>query len=198
VGDTIGMTATRKTTVTHPDGTVSARASQSRAYTHAIQISPAPAESYAMYLINKATALNATAISYRQAAADAVVTIRDRGFGDSSADSLYSHHATLSGTGGYIYTWCSSDGQTRGFGDDSSAVSVREHLVAYAIEMAETNETEADKLVWEAKAIIAAGEPVGQFRVVRWSSSRALALKAMTEFSDASQQGCRVRVVPVD
>ena len=197
MADTRYMTATRKTTVTHTDGTKSTRGSKTRAYTHAVEITPAPARAYADFLIRQGQALTAKATAYRQAATDGRVAIVSRGI--TTSDPLINHQATLIGTDRGIYTWCSADGQTRDIMQDGYPVAgVRQSLVAHAVAMAERYEADAAKLADEATEIATAGTPVGAYGVLRWSSSQALAGKGMNEFATYTDRGHTIRVVPVD
>ncbi len=184
---------TARTNVTHADGTVSTRGSKTRTYTHAIEVSPAPADRYAAYLLNAASTATAKAARFREAADAGRVQIVSRGF--STQDDHYSHQATLMGTDRVIYNWCSPDGQTKS-GDE--IVSVREQLIDNARQFADDYERTAAKRTEEAERVLAAGQPVGKYHVVRWSSSARLATAALGTFEYLAAQGHTVRVVPVD
>lgn len=191
--------AARKTTVTHADGTVSTRKSQSRTYTHAVEIAPARAAAYAAWQTAAAAKEEARAAQYRAAAAAGKVVIKSRGFPGTRPESLHDYEATLAGTGGYVYTWCSADGRTQDIvADGKPIVDVRAYLIEHATQYAEGIEQRAAELRAEAAKILAAGTPVGDYGVLRWSSRADLATKALSEFDYAVQRGHTIRVVPVD
>lgn len=197
MSDTRYMTATRKTSVTHADGTVSKRASKTRTYSHAVEVTPAPAASYAAYLTQLAAEATAKAASLRAAAEAASVAITSRGW--STGDPYYSHQATLRGTNRQVYTWCSADGQRVDvLADGKPVVSAKDSLVADALSGAQRAEQDAERFTARAAAVLAAGEPVGEYKVVRWSSRADLAVKALSEFERYTDWGHTVRVVPVD
>lgn len=188
--------AARKTTVTHADGTVSTRKSQSRVYTHAVEVSPAPAGKYAAYLTGQAEKEEARAAKYRAAAAAGKVAIRSRGF-TSPSENYHDYQATLIGTDRDIYTWCSAEGLTQ----DIAAVGVvhvGRYLVEYATRYAEEVERGAAKFRAQAADVLAAGGQVGAYGVVRWSSRADLAARSLGEFDYATARGSTVRVVSVD
>jgi hypothetical protein len=186
----------RLTTVTHPDGTVSRRTSETRTYTHAVAVGPAPAEAMAAYLDRRATELEAAAAVLREAAATAKVTIRDRGLGGNSRD-LITHVAKLAGT--EVYTWCSADGRTESHRTETTeVVEVGPYVRESARSGAEWREKEAANLLSRAAEIRAAGAPVGEWGVVRWSSRADLAQAALSTFDHLAAQGSPVQVVPVD
>lgn len=194
--------AARKTTVTHADGTVSIRKSQSRTYTHAIEEGPAPAAAYAAYLVRQAERSEANAAKLRAAAERGSVVVRSRGF--SSPGQYHDHEAILRGTesakgNAQIYTWCSADGRTQDVvADGKPIVDVRAYLIEYATRYAEEIERGAVKGRAEAAEVLAAGTPVGTYGILRWSLRADLAVKALSEFDYAVQRGHTVRVVPVD
>lgn len=191
------MTETRKTTVTHADGTVSRRASKTRTYSHAVEVSPAPAEAYAADLDRQARDRRDTAARYRAAADAGHVTIKSRGFGTINPD--VSHQATLSGTDGYIYTWCNADAITHTLpSQGAQPVHVTEDLPRHARDTAANYDTAAEKLEAEAAAVRTAGVPVGRYGVARWSSRADLAAKALAEFEYLTAKGHQLRVVAVD
>jgi hypothetical protein len=186
----------RFTTVTHPDGTVSRRGSETMTYTHAVEVGPAPAEAMAAYLERQAAKSTADATALREAAASAKVTIRSRGLGGDPRD-LVSHVAKLAGT--EVYTWCSPDGRTESHRTETTqVVEVGQYLRESAISSAEAREESAAKLLGQAAEIRAAGVPVDGWGVVRWSTRADLAHKATKEFDHLAAQGRPVRVVPVD
>jgi hypothetical protein len=186
----------RTTTVTHPDGTVSTRKSETRTYTHAVAVGPAPAEAMASYLDRQAADRTADAAKLREAAASARVTIRDRRLGGNTRD-LITHVAMLAGT--EVHTWCSADGRTESHRDaETQVVEVGQYLRESARSSAEWREQEAAQRVAEAAAIRAAGVPVGGWSVVRWSSRADLAEAALSTFAHLAAQGRPVVVVPVD
>jgi hypothetical protein len=187
----------RTTTVTHPDGTVSTRKSETRTYTHAVEVGPAPAEAMAAYLDRQAAKLDAAATALREAAEAARVTIQDRRLGGNARD-LITHVAKLAGTD--VYTWCSADGRTNSYreGADGAVVDVAPYLRDCARDNAAAREDGAAKNRSEAAAIRAAGVPVGSWDVVRWSSRADLAHAATKEFDHLAAQGRPVRAVAVD
>jgi hypothetical protein len=182
------------TTVTHPDGTISTRTSKSRAYTHAVVVSPAPAIAYAAMLDAVARTLRDKAEAFRAAAEAGHVTVTDRRIGRVGADDMFSHVAKLTGTD--LSTWCSADGRTL---DGDAAVPVSSYLKDYAYGMAD----DADRLAAGREALAAeirdAGTPVGEWGVLRWSSRADLAAKAAAgEFATFATGGRTVSVVAVD
>jgi hypothetical protein len=189
-------TATKKTTVTHADGTVSKRSSKTRVYTHAVEISPAPAEKLAANLLRKAQEATARAAQLRKAADEGQVRIAPRGFRISN--DYISYQATLAGTDRYIYTYCSADGRTEDVLNGREIVPVVGYLVDSARHAVGQHEETAAKLTAQAAEVLADGKPVGEYRIVRWSSSAVLAGKALSEFDAYVAAGCTVRVVPVD
>lgn len=194
--------AARKTTVTHADGTVSTRKSQTRTYSHAVEIGPAAATAAAAGKIREAERNEATATQLTAAADAGKVVITDRGF--RSDESLYSHQATLAGTKNEngnptVFTWCSADGRTRSYqGDEPVVVDAAAYLIESARLKAAQREADAASLRAEAAEITAAGAPVGTYWVARWSSRADLAHKALTEFAFYAAAGYTVRAVPVD
>jgi hypothetical protein len=187
--------AANTTTVTHADGTVSKRTSKTRSYTHAIEASPAPAADYAAYLVAQAVKHRDTAATLRAAADAPQVSIRHRGL--RTADDLVSHTATLAGTD--IYTLSNAAGQTRNLSTRGGGIiSAVDYLTTSARENARDYERRAGELDSEAAEVLAKGEPVFGYGVLRWSSRRDLAEKALKEFEHATAMGCTVRVVPVD
>jgi hypothetical protein len=191
----IEMTA--KTTVTHADGTVSTRTSKTRTYSHAIEISPAPADHYAAYLTALADECETAAARYRTAAENRRVQIQSRGFRDDTG--YFSHQATLLDTDNRIYTWCSQDGKTEDIlTDGRPLVGVADFLARYAVEQAASKDEQAAKYRAEAAEVLATGQPVGSYSVLRWSSRADLAIKAISEFEHYSKCGHQLRVVAVD
>lgn len=187
--------------MTHADGTVSKRGSKTRAYSHAVEVAPAAATDYAAYLAARAKAAEAEAATLWAAADKGSVSVRSRGF--STRDDLVSHQATLLGTGGRVDTWCSADGRTKDFSadftvQDRPVVAVTEYLIRWARQAAEAEQAQAARYAAEAADVLAAGTPVGAYGVVRWSSSAALATKALAEFEYLTARGHQIRVVPVD
>jgi hypothetical protein len=185
-----------KTTVTHADGTVSTRTSKTRIYTHAVEVSPAPAAAYAAWLTRRADKSAALADAFRAAATEAKVTVKSRGF--RTSNDLVGYQATLAGTGGYIYTWCSADGRTEDHRTGGAIVGVVSYLVRSALGMADTYQKAAEKARTQAHTVLMTGTPVGDYGIVRWSSRADLAAKALSEFDHHAAQGSTVRVVPVD
>jgi hypothetical protein len=191
------MAAARKTTVTHADGTVSTRKSQTRTYSHAVEVSPAPAAAYAANLNRKADSLAARAANLRAAADAGVVHVRSRGF--STADPYISHDATLLGTDREISWHSNAAGQIKDtLTDGSPIVNARDYLVAYARKQATVWDEQAAKTRQEAADVLAAGTPVGNYFVARWSSRADLAAKALSEFDHLCAAGHAVRAVAVD
>lgn len=184
-------TAPGLTTVTHADGTVSTRKSKTRVYTHAIEVSPAPADRYAAYLIGQAEAQEEKALNLRTAASLGKGTIRSRGF--KTQDDHVSYAATLTGTD--IYTWCGEDRLTEHNGE---LVPVLPYLIDSARRSAEYADSQAAKLRAEAAEVLAARQPVGKYGILRWSSRADLAGKALSEFDTYTHQGHTLRVWPVD
>lgn len=179
------------TVVTHADGTTSTRTSKTRTYSHAIEVSPAPADRYAAYLTRQAEEQEAKALNLRTAASLGRGTIRSRGF--KTQNDHVSYAATLTGTD--VYTWCGEDRMTE---SDGVLVPVLPYLIDRARQSAEYADGLAAKLRAEAAAVLAAGTPVGEYMVVRWSSRADLAHQALGEFSWYASQGRTVRVVAVD
>lgn len=187
------------TVVTHADGTVSTRKSQTRAYTHAVEVSPAPAAAYAAHLIRQAEEKETKATNLLTAAALGKGSIQSRGFGGES--SHHSHRASLDNT--TVYTWCGPDHLTadhsnRGTDGEPALVPVLPYLIRIARESAADATTEAARLRAEAAAVLAAGVPVGEYMVSRWSTRADLAQAGLREAAWYVAQGRTVRVVPVD
>jgi hypothetical protein len=193
------MTTKRTTTVTHPDGTISTRTSKTRTYSHAVVITPTTPTDYAFHLTVQAVTESVTANRFRLAAATPSVTIRDRGLRLAGANELCSHRATLEGTDGRIYTYCSADGRTVDTSPDvTPVVALTAYLIAYARRAADDHDEADERLRASAAEVLAAGTPGGRFRVLRWSSSAALATKALKEFEYFRDRGHGVHVVEVD
>jgi len=192
----------RKTTVTHPDGTVSTRTSQTRTYTHAVAIGPAPAEAYAANLIRSAERAEAAAQTIRAAADAGKVTIRSRGFRSTGSATALDYVAKLVGSD--VYTWCNAGGMTdtypQPYPAPSVLVPVGAYLVDTARENAEQRDADAHKARARALAIRAAGVPVGQWEIGRWSSREDLARKcaAGSDFAHCREAGHPVVAVEVD
>lgn len=191
------------TSVTHTDGTISTRRSKTNTYTYALEIAPAPADAYAAYLIRQAEKDEAKAAALLAAAANGKGHIKDRHLGRVDPDALYTHQATLDGTNGEVYTWCSRHQMTQDHSDvksgqEAPVVKVLGYLIRSAREMAQYHIEQAAKLRAEAVEVLAAGQPVGEYGVLRWSSRADLAGKALGEFDTYTHRGHALRVVPVD
>lgn len=185
------------TTVTHQDGTRSTRTSASRTYTHAIEVSPAPAEAYAAYLRDAAETHERSAAELEQAAESGRVLLSSRGFATDPGSDHHSHCARLEGTD--LFTWASAEGMTRSYqGAEPEMVRAATHLREIAREEAASLRERAVSLRAEAEQVRAAGAPIGTYTVVRWSSRYDLAASALGEFSHYATEGRTVRVVPVD
>lgn len=184
---------TNRTTVTHADGTVSTRGSKTRAYTHAVEITPATAERAAADMTLRAAKAAAKAAALRAAADAGRVTVKYRGF---AGNGYNSHSATL--TGSDVYTWSNAEGITHDIVADVIIPAI-DYLAASARAQADLNAAEAARLNAEAAATLAAGVPVGAYGILRWSSSAVNAAKGAREFEDFyAARGHTVRVVPVD
>jgi len=191
------MTATRKTTVTHPDNTISTRGSKTRTYAFAVEVAPAPAGAYAAYLIRQAEAVETRIAKFRTAADAAQVQVRSRGF--RTVSDYVSHDAVLVGTDREISWYSNGKGEIEDrLTDGHPIVGAVAYLTAYARRYADDLVPHAAKYRAEAADVLATGTPVDSYAVVRWSSSEALAVKALTEFDYLAERGHVVRVVPVD
>jgi hypothetical protein len=185
------------TVITHPDGTISTRKSKTMAYTHAVEIGPAPADRYAADLIRKAEKLEAKAARFREAIVFNEVRIGSRGF--TTHNDYLSHQATLTGTDREVYTWCNKNAKRQDY-STGEVTGVRAYLLRIAEESAVGYDEQAAKLRAEAADILAKGEPVGEFYIYRWSTRRDLA-ESCANGKDGSwyaAQGHSVRVVAID
>lgn len=194
--------AARKTTVTHADGTVSTRASKTRTYSHAVEVGPAPAATYAARLTAEANRYEAEAAALRAAIASPQVVLRDRGLHSVSdyyaPDPMVAYEATLVGSK-RISAWSNREGKTTRLASEGGGIEdVVNELVRRAEGQVKWYESEAAKTHAEAFEILAKGEPVGGYGVVRWSSRADLAARAISEFDYLVQKGHTVRVVEVD
>lgn len=191
------MTATRKTTVTHPDGTVSTRGSKTRTYAFAVEVSPATATDHAAELNRQADDFDRRAASLRAAADAGEVILQSRGF--HTINPEISHTATLRGTDRMVYTWANAEGMTvYTTTEGSPPIRAVDYLTRLAREQADLYTADAVRVRSDAKRVLAAGAPVGAYEVVRWSSTAALAGKALNEFDHLARYGRNVRVVFVD
>jgi len=185
------------TSVTHTDGTISTRKSKTNTYTHAVVLAPAAPEAYAAGLLARAATYTETAAKLRRAAADGKVRIESRGF--RTQDNMVSYQATLIGTDRATYTWCSADGMTKDYrGDMPTVTPVVPYLIASAEGSADRMQEQAAELTAQAAEVTAAGRPVGEYLVLRWSSRRDLAERAVSEFDGYRAKGHRLAVVAVD
>lgn len=186
--------------MTHPDGTISTRGSKTRTYGYAVEIAPAPAEKVAAELTRLAAECTTKAAAFRAAADNGKATMQSRGFSGRHATGPNSHQATLTGTDGYIYTWCDADARTQDRHDDNGGtVHAVAYLVRYARDMADEYDQQAAKYAATAAETLAAGTPVGEYGILRWSSTAALAAKGLRELGDYyAARGHALRVVAVD
>lgn len=212
------MAKTTKYTVTHPDGTVSKRSS-ARSYTFAIVSVPATDAARKLAFNRQADEMEARAARFEAAADAGKVSRRSRGLGINPSE-FHAFDIFLLGTevtSGRV-TYCEINDRVndenlhetwRKFvpagvevvretkedhsGEFRVAVNGRDNLIGKARERAaELRETAAKRRQEADEA------DKGGFEVLRWSSRRDLAEKALTEFEYVHKIGRTLQVVPVD
>lgn len=211
--------ATRKFSVTHPDGSVSKRTSKSRTYAFAIVSVPATDRARHRALNKQAYVLEARAAQFEAAADAGAVIRRDRGMGIAPFE-FHAFDVALKGTEvrGQRVTYCEINDRS----NDENLTETWREFVPDGVEI--VRETEADysgemKVAVDARAYLVgkarrravelreqaarlrteADTPdTGGYDVLRWSSRRDLAEKALAEFAYATQSGRTLQVVPVD
>jgi hypothetical protein len=167
----------RTTVVRHADGTVSTRSSKTRTYAFAVVRGPASADTYAKGLEREADNYDQRAEQLDAAIARNRILKRRRGFADGTT---YSHTYELDGTDhrgnrlGFheIYTYGDDQGNANGGG------RVREQLLTNAHSQSADARDKAKQLRAEAVQVREAGEPVGGYTVLRWTSRRDLGQNA--------------------
>jgi len=187
----------RKTTVTHEDGTISARSSKTMTYTHAVEIGPAVPELYAAGLRERADDQETKAAQLGAVLAKGPrVILRFRGAWVTRRE--VSHEATLAGTS--LSTWADADGMTTVGYPDVQVMPALDYLVDSARSSAADYRDRAAQLRAEADAILSADAVPGDgWRVWRWSTRADLAVKALGEARRGySGAGRVIRVVAVD
>lgn len=199
------------TTVTHPDGTRSTRTSQRATYTHAVQVGPSDPERVATLHEEAATAKRAEADRIDAALVDPKVTVTDRGFrrapgegpddGRSGQHVYHNYQARLVGTDHTV--WCDSYGMTQHGYPEVVTEPVNDTLYRIASNWARIlrdgarfDDAKARRLRAGDVDVLTAEDR--SYRVVRWSSRRELAEKALSTFAHYAERGSSVRVVAVD
>ncbi len=200
---------TRTTTVTHPDGTTSKRTSKSRTYSHAIEVGPVDPATVAARFEEFAVEADAKAAKVEEALRFPDVVLRSRGFqraqrgvdeGYDGKPVFHNFVAALKGTDGEIYTWANS----RGVVQHGYPEVVEEPALTYLVRSAEgqaARHREAAEGYRTKAAALRSGDlsPLTvsdrSWGIVRWSSSRTLATKALGSFDHFRASGCVVRVV---
>lgn len=177
------MGKSRKTTVTHPDGTVSMRASVNNVYTYAVQQRE---DVWATAKIHRKQAQDKRAEKARFVAAVRAGQIAVR------KDSAHFDSVYLLGEGGEEWWLGGNDHAMPSIGREASTLdrktAVREWL-ANADRLAAAFDRDADK---------AEAGPQYSYSVVRWSMSRENAGKGAAEFRSRSFPTSTFNVVPAE
>lgn len=171
--------AGNKTTVTHPDGTVSKRTSKTRSYTHAVVL-----EQTRDYLVDQALTTAAVhdraAEAFVKAAASGDITEERRDW-----------------TGGRTYISLYLGGKFADSYVDDRPRPSDDELRAKHLKRAAEQRAGAEK--YRKLAATHAAGPEAVYGVLRWSSRADLAHKAVTgEFSQLVCEGVKVYAVAVD
>jgi hypothetical protein len=219
----------RTTTWTAPDGTKAKRTSKSRVYTHVVVVKPATREARAAAFERVAAEHEAHAERLEAAAAAGKTHLRDRRLGSwgnqTPEENFHTHEVDLLGTEvahsngrgtycevydranyrGEAQTWRKfvpegvaviRDGETDFSGEVMVVISAHDYVIAEARNRAASLRERADAARQE---VVDQPEDPSKPGVVRWSSSRDLATKALPEFSYyATQYGQTLHVEEVD
>lgn len=174
--------APKKFTVTHPDGTVSKRSSQSREYTHAV-VEAVTRQYFVDLAQSRVDDLRKFIAQHEEALkADYVAKETARWAFGGTRTSAY-----LGGQ--YVTAWNDKEGETP---QDLSLEDARE-IIQERIRETRVRLAQALARVEQEKA-----RPDLSYGVVRWSSSEALAIKAANGEFAPRYSGITVTVKPVD
>lgn len=212
------MAKNTKYTVTHSDGTVSTRSS-ARSYVFAIVSVPAEDAARREAFNRQANDLEAKAARFDAAADRGKVVVRSRGLSIDPAE-FHAFDASLLGTENRTgrVTYCEINDRA----NNENLTETWRQFVPEGVEIArETKEDHSGErrvavaiepyLIGKARARAAElrktaaelrveGESsdTGGFEVLRWTSRRDLAEKALSEFDYVAKVGRTLKVVPVD
>jgi hypothetical protein len=197
----------RTLTITHPDGTVSTRGT-ARDYTHAVVLTPREPQTWRTFVLKTLDARIALLAELNKMIESAVIH-RGRSFSSNPAGvdldrdgnhTYMNFQASFGRTGPMCFTaWCDSAGNTRDYRDgERIIVPVADFLIDQARRTAELWAKSNAADVHLIAAIDAGTADRGGYRVVRWSTRRDLAERAVAEFDGFREHGHGIEVQPVD